>query len=66
MNNPTPHINDMVGYTIFVRARIVYVGSYNSGSLNVRTVTSINYNENKVAVPDEKYPINADEVTTYD
>lgn len=66
MTNSTTYTNDTIGNPIHVGSNVVYVGSYNSGNLNVGTVVSINYDENKVVVPDEKYHINADEVVVYD
>lgn len=66
MTNSTTYTNDTIGNPIPVGSNVVYVGSYNSGNLNVGTVVSINYDENKVVIPDEKYPISADEVVVYD
>ena len=64
MNNPT-HLNDFVGNPIHVGSKVVYIGSYSSGGLTTGVVTAINYDTNKVVIPDEKYPINADEVVVY-
>lgn len=56
---------DFVGNPVYVGSKVVYIGSYSSGGLTTGVVTSINYDTDKVVIPDEKYPINADEVVVY-
>lgn len=57
---------DFVGNHIRIGSKVVYIGSYSSGNLTTGVVTAINYKTNKVTIPDEKYPINADEVVVYE